>query len=264
MSLLQGKGLSLTLGGHKILDQVDIELRAGEMLGLIGPNGAGKSSLLKILAGLHTADSGTLQLDGHPYSAIPLVQRSQRITWLSQQAEVHWPLSVETLIELGRAPHLAPWEQPSAKDLDAIERVIQETDLQALRKRPFNTLSGGEQARVLLARALATEPQILLTDEPVAALDLAHQLDVMTLLSNYCGAGQSVIVVLHDLSLAAHFCDRLQLLHNRKVLAVGNAESVLSPEHLMAAYQVRPQKTATGDPFAIPWQRIGTPDKTKP
>lgn len=263
MSLLQGEGLSLTLGGRNILDQVDIELQPGEMLGLIGPNGAGKSSLLRLIAGLLEANAGSLQLGDGPFSTIPLAQRARRIAWLTQQGEVHWPLSVETLIELGRVPHLAPWEQPAEKDREAIERVIGETDLQALRQRRFNTLSGGEQARVLLARALATEPEILLADEPVAALDLAHQLDVMSLLSSYCKEGRGVIVVLHDLSLAAHFCHRLQLLHRGKVLAVGSAESVLSPEHLLTAYQVRPLKTAAGDPFAIAWQRTGGSDPTR-
>lgn len=257
MNLLQGKGLSLSLGGRKILDQVDIQLQPGEMLGLIGPNGAGKSSLVKILAGLHRADSGTLQLSNEPYSSISPTLRARRIAWLSQQGEVHWPLSVETLIELGRIPHLAPWEQPSQKDRQAIERVMDETNLQTLRERPFNTLSGGEQARVLLARALATEPEILLADEPVAALDLAHQLDVMSLLTDYCRAGRGVIVVLHDLPLAAHFCHRLQLLHHGKVLAVGKSEAVLSPEHLMTAYHIRTKAIQTADPFAIPWQRIG-------
>ncbi|MEN8167394.1 MAG: ABC transporter ATP-binding protein [Pseudomonadota bacterium] len=263
MKLLQGMALSLTLGGRKILDRVDISLQSGEMLGLIGPNGAGKSSLLRLIAGLRAANAGSLQLGDGPFPTIPPAQRARRIAWLAQQGEVHWPLSVETLIELGRVPHLAPWEQPAEKDREAIERVIEETDLQALRYRPFNSLSGGEQARVLLARALATEPEILLADEPVAALDLAHQLDVMSLLSRYCSEGRGVIVVLHDLSLAAHFCHRLQLLHYGKTLAVGSAESVLSPEHLLTAYRVRPMKTATGDPFAIAWQRIGGSDSTR-
>ncbi len=263
MNLIQGKGLSLTLGGQKILDGIDIELREGEMLGLIGPNGAGKSCLLKMLAGLYAAESGTLQLGKDPYSKIPPAQRARRIAWLSQQGEVHWPLTVETLIELGRAPHRTSWEQPTQKDRQAIERVIDETDLQTLRQRPFNTLSGGEQARVLLARALATEPEVLLADEPVAALDLAHQLDVMSLLTNYCKTGRSIIVVLHDLSLAAHFCHRLQLLHHGKTLDEGSAETVLSPEHLMTAYQVMPKRKKSGDSFAIPWQRIDAQDQTK-
>ncbi|MDJ0805727.1 MAG: ABC transporter ATP-binding protein [Gammaproteobacteria bacterium] len=259
MTLIAGEGLSLNLGGQRILDQVDIRLEPGEMLGLIGPNGAGKSSLLKLLTGLHHAERGTLRITGRAGSDLTREQRSRRIAWLGQQREVHWPLSVETLIELGRAPHLGPWEQPSAEDREIIERVIEQTDLRSLRRRPFNTLSGGEQARVLLARALATEPQILLADEPIAALDIAHQLDMLTLLSRYCREGRGVILVLHDLPLAAHFCDRLQLLHQGRTLAVGSAGAVLSAQHLKTAYQVIPTSAYTSETFAIPWQRINHP-----
>ncbi len=262
MSLLQGSGLSLTLGGQTILDQVDIALKPGEMLGLIGPNGAGKSSLLKILAGLIEPNSGSLLLGEQLFDSMPSSQRARRIAWLAQQGEVHWPLTVENLIELGRTPHLSHWQKPSQKDREVIEQVLVQTDLKDLRQRRFNTLSGGERARVLLARALAAEPKILLVDEPVAALDLAHQLDVMSLLSGYCNKGRGVIVVLHDLSLAAHFCHRLQLLHKGRVLAMGSAESVLNPEHLMTAYQIKSRQTTAGDPFAIPWQRISDPDKS--
>ncbi len=263
MKLLQGTALSLCLDGRKILDQVDIDLQPGEMLGLIGPNGAGKSSLLKMIAGLLEPDTGTLRLADKDFSSISLAQRARCIAWLSQQGEVHWPLSVETLLEIGRSPQLSPWQKPTEADRKVIERVLSETDLTGLRERPFNTLSGGERARVLLARALVSEPQILLADEPVAALDLAHQLDVMSLLSSYCKTGRGVIVVLHDLSLAAHFCHRLQLLHHGQVLAVGSAKSVLSPEHLMTAYQIKPRDIKTDDPFAINWQRIGVPGVTR-
>jgi iron complex transport system ATP-binding protein len=256
MKLLHGRNLSLALGGRRILEAVDIHVEAGEMLGLIGPNGAGKSSLLKLIAGLQNADSGSLYLGSTAYTEMSPAARSRHIAWLSQQAEVHWPLSVETLIELGRAPHLAPWERPSETDRKIIERIIEQTDLRSLRQRPFNTLSGGEQARVLLARALATQPRILLADEPVAALDLAHQLVVMSLLSGYCRAGNGVIVVLHDLSLASHFCDRLLLLQQGKLLAAGAPDAVLSLENISTAYRISPRKAFTGDPFSLPWQRL--------
>ena len=264
MSLLSGSALSLSLGGRKILDGVDFEVQQGEMLGLIGPNGAGKSSLLKLVAGLLAPDNGTLRLMDKPLSTFTQAERARRIAWLSQQGEVHWPLTVEILLELGRAPHLSPWQQPTQADREVIERVLLETDLTELRLRPLNTLSGGERARVLLARALVAEPQLLLADEPVAALDLAHQLDVMSLLSSYCKAGRSVIVVLHDLSLASHFCDRLLLLQHGRVLAAGSATSVLSPQHLMTAYQVEPKKTDTDSPFSLAWQRIDAPGKAEP
>jgi iron complex transport system ATP-binding protein len=259
MKLLRGKGLSLKLAGRQILDDVDIELRAGEMLGLIGPNGAGKSTLLKLLAGLLAPDAGELWLGQQAYPSIPPGQRARRIAWLAQQGEVHWPVSVETILELGRAPHLSPWQEPAQRDREVIERVIAECDLTTLRDRPVGTLSGGERARVLLARTLATEPRILLADEPVAALDPAHQLDMLSLLANYCNEGRGVILVLHDLPLAAHYCDRLQLLHQGRTLAVGSAEAVLSPDHLHTAYRIQPREGQHHSPFELPWRRIDTP-----
>ena len=256
MTLLQGRGLSLQLGGRPILKSVDIELRQGEMLGLIGPNGAGKSSLLKLLAGLMKPDAGSIQLGGMNYHEIQLEERARRIAWLAQQGEVHWPVSVQTLLELGRAPHLSPWQRPASGDFDVIEQALTEFDLQTLRHRPVDTLSGGERTRALLARALVGEPELLLADEPVAALDPAHQLDMLELLSNYCDEGRGVILVLHDLGLAAHFCHRMQLLYEGETLALGQAESVLSAENLRIAYRIKPRQTDPAAPFDLPWQRL--------
>jgi iron complex transport system ATP-binding protein len=259
MKLLQGKGLSLKLGTSQILDGVDIELRPGEMLGLIGPNGAGKSTLLKLLAGLLTPDTGELRLGTQAYPSIPPEQRARRIAWLAQQGELHWPISVDTLLEMGRTPHLSPWQKPAEKDREVIERVLAQCDLQTLRTRSVDTLSGGERARALLARALVTEPRILLADEPVAALDPAHQLDMLNLLSRYCTVDRSIILVLHDLPLAAHFCHRLQLLHQGRTLAVGSAKTVLTPEHLQTAYRIRAREGNHPMTFDLPWRRIDDP-----
>ncbi|MCU7934450.1 MAG: ABC transporter ATP-binding protein [Candidatus Thiodiazotropha sp. (ex Dulcina madagascariensis)] len=258
MNLLRGESLSVSRQGRPILTAVDITLNRGEMLGLIGPNGAGKSTLLRLLAGVIEADEGILSLEDKPISAITHRERARRIAYLPQLSEIAWPMSVERLVELGRIPHLDPWQHPGPRDRAIIEHVMVRTDLQPFRQRAFNTLSGGEQARVALARALVTEPDILLADEPVSALDPAHQLDVMTLLSEHCQSGQSVIVVLHDLSLAAHYCHRLQLLHQGGTLAVGNAEAVLTPGNLEMAYAIAmnqpPEETQS--PFRLPWRRL--------
>jgi iron complex transport system ATP-binding protein len=256
--MLNAEGLCFYRGEQIILDQVDLALGRGEMLGLIGPNGAGKSTLLRLLAGVLPADAGHLSLDGQPFERLLRQQRARRIAYLPQLHQVAWPLSVERLVELGRLPHLEPWQQPGSQDRAIIERVIVQTDLLALRQRRFDNLSGGEQARVLLARALVTEPDILLADEPVAALDPAHQLDVMELLSDHCDKGHSVIVVLHDLTLAAHYCDRLQLLFEGATLAEGLVEEVLSEENLAQAYAIElsaPDESACL-PFALPWRRL--------
>jgi len=256
--MLVGESLSFSRNGRPILEGVEVALARGEILGLIGPNGAGKSTLLRILAGVLPADAGRLSLDGKPLAEFSRRERARRIAYLPQSSGVAWPLSVERLVELGRIPHLESWQRPGPRDRTVIERIIVQTDLLALRQRPFNTLSGGEQARVLLARALVTEPDILLADEPVAALDPAHQLDVMQLLSDYCEVGLSAIVVLHDLTLAAHFCHRLQLLYQGATLDEGAPEEVLNEENLATAYAIElADVEETGfSPFALPWRRL--------
>ncbi len=256
MSLLQANNISLSIGDTSILNAVNLELNAGELLGLIGPNGAGKSTLLRTMAGLTQLDSGSILLDDCNLLKMKPKARAHKIAYLAQDGPVHWPLIVERVIELGRLPHLDGWQQPSSQDMELINRIMQQTDVQHLRSRIFDTLSGGEAMRVLLARALVTEPMILLADEPVAALDPAHQLDVMQLLQDHCNAGGAAVVVLHDLALASHFCHRLQLLDSGRTVAVGNPAAVLSKEHLGEVYgiRVRTDLSATSDAFSFPWQ----------
>jgi len=256
MRLLSGSGLHLAFNGTAILNGIDLQLERGEMLGLIGPNGAGKSTLLRLLAGLLLPQQGELLLGDHPLSTLPGEQRARLIAYLSQSGSAHWPITVERIVALGRLPHLGAWQSPGEQDRNVIQRVMQKTDLLQLAERHFPTLSGGERARVLLARALAVEPQILLADEPVAALDLAHQLEVMALLRDHCDRGGAAVVVLHDLRLAAHYCNRLQLLLQGETLACGSAREVLTQTLLQRAYGV--QIRAGGDvanAFALTWER---------
>lgn len=259
MSRLSGDRLSLSLGGQPVLTEVSLALEQGEMLGLIGPNGAGKSSLLKLLSGIWKPSRGQPEMDGTPLAAQPPALRARRLAYLTQDGTAHWPISVERIVALGRLPHLGNWQRPAEEDARIIHRVMAQTQLLELADRPFPTLSGGEKARVLLARALAVEPQILIADEPVAALDPSHQLEVMDLLRRHCTDGGSVLVVLHDLRLAAHYCDRLQLLLNGKTLACGGPEEVLTPGNLEQAYgiRLRASGTSTMDAFALTWEKGG-------
>ena len=255
MNQLKGTQLAIRLGGQPILNDIDLTLSSGEMLGLVGPNGAGKSTLLKLLAGLMRADRGTILLDGQLLEALPPNRRARAIAYLAQGGGVHWPITVERVVALGRLPHLGAWQSPGEQDQLVVEQMLQRTGLQALAQRRFPTLSGGEQARVLLARALAVEPQVLLADEPVAALDLGHQLEVMTLLREHCDQGGAAVVVLHDLRLAAHYCDRLQLLYRGATLATGAVDAVLTREHLEHAYgvRIRADRGTVSDAFALTW-----------
>lgn len=255
MNLVDASKLSLTLNGQRILRNLCLQLHTGEMLGLIGPNGAGKSSLLKIIANILEPVSGELLIEGRRLSALPALERARCIAYLAQAGTAHWPISVARVVALGRLPHLGSWRNANAEDLRAIDQALRATDLLDLSERSFLTLSGGEKARVLLARALAVEPKILLADEPVAALDLSHQLEVMDLLREHCDKGGAAIVVLHDLRLAVHYCNRLQLLHRGETLDVGTPESVINDANLQRAYGVRIRRQAGSllDAFALTW-----------
>ncbi len=258
MKRLQADNISLSVEDVLILNGVDLNLKAGELLGLIGPNGAGKSTLLRTIAGLTKPTGGAVLLDDSNLLQMEPKHRARKIAYLSQEGIVHWPLVVERLIELGRLPHLDGWQRPSSQDMDIIDRVMQQTDVQHLRGRTFDTLSGGEAMRVLLARALVGEPDILLADEPVAALDPAHQLEVMQLLKDHCKSGGAVIVVLHDLSLASHFCDRLQLLDSGETIAVGGPATVLSDDNLRDVYKIKvnPNAISAMDAFSLRYTEL--------
>lgn len=257
MNRLHGTGLTVSLGGVTILNGVDFNLEAGEMLGLIGPNGAGKTTLLRVLAGLLKPRSGTLCWEEADYLQLSPQERAKRLSYLAQSGTAHWPMSVERLVALGRLPHLSDWQRPGETDQALIAQVMAETDLNDFRTRQFNTLSGGERSRVLLARALVAEPQVLLADEPVAALDLAHQIEVMSLLQCYCQKGGAAVVVLHDLRLAAHYCHRLMLLVAGETLAEGSPESVLTGENMAHAFGVRLNSAAASiaETLKLPWER---------
>ncbi len=251
MKLVEATKIRVSFDGLKILQEVDLELRKGEVLGLIGPNGAGKSTLLKVLMGEVTPESGSVKiLDGKK----DLV--AKKVAYLPQGQVIHWPLSVKRLVALGRIPHLMPWESLGPDDERAIAQAMADTDVVHLKDRFVDHLAGGERNLVLLARALATQPSVLLADEPVQGLDPAHGLQVMDLLSRFANHERGVIVVLHDLTLAARFCHRLVLLHQGKVLATGKPEEVLAPENLKKSYHIE-AKYGMGDAFYIvPWRKV--------
>jgi len=241
--------LSVTLGGRQVVAGISTELTGG-LIGLVGPNGAGKSSLVRAIAGLVPSE-GTILIDGK--RALPLRERARRIAYLPQGQAVFWPVTVERLVALGRLPHLAPFERPADTDHAAIERALTRTDLLDLRDRSIDELSGGERARVLLARALAVEAPLLLADEPLAALDPAHQIEVMQLLRAEAARGAAVIAVLHDLTLAARWCDRLLLMDKGQLVADGAPREVLTAERIDAVYGVSAFiGEAEGEPLIVP------------
>ena len=243
--------VTVCLGGANVVSGVSADL-AGGVIGLIGPNGAGKSTLVRAMAGLVPAQ-GAILIDGARVSALSPSERARRIAYLPQGQTVHWPLTVERLVALGRLPHLAPFARPGEADARAIEQALARTELRELRDRPIDQLSGGERARALLARALAVEAPLLLADEPLAALDPAHQIEVMALLREEAARGATVIAVLHDLTLAARWCDRLLLIDRGRLVADGAPRSVLTPERIGSVYGVSAFiGEAAGEPLIVP------------
>ena len=219
------------------LDRVSLILEPGTITAICGPNGAGKSSLLEALAGLLPAGDGAVFLDRQQIAALPLRERARRIGYLPQAHEIAWDVPVRSLVELGRLPHGDRLAAPVDAALDAL-------DIRDLAKRRAQSLSGGETARVLLARVLAGEPRWLLADEPLASLDPAHQLDMLRLLRRAARSGAGVLLVLHDLNQAARIADDVLVLKAGRLIASGPATTTLSAPLLSDLYETPIGETA--------------------
>ena len=253
---LTASGLSIVKSERLLVNDVSMQVAHGELVGLIGPNGAGKSTLLSMLAGIEKPSSGSIMLDDEALSDIPIKERAAKIGWLEQLGTVHWPVTVERLVMLGRIPHLPTWGTPNDHDINAVEHAISVADCSSIRTQVVTTLSGGERSRVLLARALAAEPSMLFADEPVSALDLGHQLQTMQLLRDFASDNNAAVVVLHDLSLAARYCDKLYLMHEGRLVANGSVASVLSTENIARVYGVSVVAGCDQVPWIIPVERL--------
>lgn len=242
---IAAQGITVRLGGRTVLDDAAIAVAPTELVGLVGPNGAGKTTMLRALAGLLAPDGGTVLLGGTAVGAIDPRALARDLAYLPHGAPCHWRLPVERVVALGRLPHQGRFGRPASGDGDVIEAALHRAGVVQFRDRPVQTLSAGERARVMIARALAQEPRVLLADEPTVALDPYHQLRVLDLLRDRAAAGAAVVAVLHDLSLAARFCSRIVLLVAGRVAADGSPAEVLTPARLRAAYGV---DVIVGDP----------------
>ena len=250
---LSATNVGITLGGKAVLRDVDFRANSGEIVGLIGPNGAGKTTLLRILAGVLAPDRGHVQLRGRSLAEMDTRARGQHIAYQPQDRTIHWPVSVRALVELGRLPYQTFGKSPSSDDRAAVARALLHMKLDDLSDRAIDTLSGGEQARVLIARALAQEADVLIADEPVAGLDPAHQLRLFEHLQQFADRGGCVIVALHDLTLAARFCHHLVLMSEGRSVANGKPGEVLSKERIRDVYGVEVwQGETAGVPVVLP------------
>jgi len=248
--------ITVRYGDRLAVDRVSLSLASGALIGLIGPNGAGKSSLLKAMGDILPYQGNVLWAD-RDLQSMPADLRARTVAYLPQTRAAHWPLNVASLVELGRLPHRRFGEALKNSDREAVHFALQATETLALADRPLNELSGGEFARIQLARALCVQAPVLLVDEPIALLDPYHQLQIMAALRDYAERGGLVVAVLHDLTLAARFCDRVVLIDHGSVAADGAAKSVLNADSLRNSYGIEALLSEhAGEPVIVPWRRI--------
>ncbi|ODT66902.1 MAG: hypothetical protein ABS75_25305 [Pelagibacterium sp. SCN 63-23] len=238
MSALSVTGLSVRRGGKSILSELSFNAPSAAVTGLIGPNGAGKSTLLMALLGLIPA-TGEVRFNNKDLPNMPRRDRAGLAAYVEQAANTEERLTARDVVALGRIPHESVFQSgPSAEDDVVIEAALVETGMTAFSDRRFDTLSGGEQQRIHVARALAQQPRLLLLDEPTSHLDIRAQLQLLALLRRRATRGATLLIALHDLNLAARCCDHLVVLQNGRLAAAGAPEKVLTPELLLATYGV--------------------------
>jgi ABC-type cobalamin/Fe3+-siderophores transport systems, ATPase components len=235
---LVANGVAVELGGQSILDGIDMAAPIGQVTGLIGPNGAGKSTLLRAILDLVPA-TGSVSFDGTDLFALPRRARAQFTAFVEQSSDTDARLTAREVVLLGRIPFQSIWRvAPSSTDLARAEAALAAVDMTTFADRLYHTLSGGEQQRIQIARALAQQPRLLLLDEPTSHLDVHAQLAMLDLLRRHARKGAAVLLALHDLNLAAGFCDSLVVLHSGRVAAAGAPSDVLTPALLRQVYGV--------------------------
>ena len=250
--LFELEGLSFSYGERKAVDRVDLAVRPGEMMGIVGPNGAGKSSLMAVLAGVRFDYEGRCRFDGKEIADWDRRALAKRVAFIPQTLRLEFPFTAEQVVFMGRTPHCHGLFETEA-DRAAVNRAMELTDASQFAARPFGELSGGEKQRVVLASALAQEPEVLLLDEPTTFLDLKHQLGLYALLRDLARQGTAVIAVTHDLNLAATYSDRLMVMACGQKAADGLPGEVLRAEMVERVFGAKVEviRTAAGKPWAV-------------
>jgi iron complex transport system ATP-binding protein len=257
MTFLTAENLNVALAGRTVLKNVSLSLSLGHLVALVGPNGAGKTTLLRALAGLIPSE-GLIRVKGDVLSSLPLRERAKRFGYLPQGHVVHWPLPARDIVALGRYPHgVTDPARLTPKDTEAVLRAMQATDVVEFSDRRVTELSGGERSRVALARVLAVEAPVILADEPTASLDPRHQLDVMKNLRTAADKGVLVVVVTHDLGLAARFADHVLVLSEGRLVSQGAPADALSEQVMASVFRIDAYRAEyQSEAVIVPWAEV--------
>lgn len=263
-------GASLTLAGATVryggpagpaqLLDADLRVAPAECVALVGPNGAGKTTALRALLGLAPLTAGSALVAGRPVADWSRAELARHVAVVSQREEPVFPVTAREVVEMGRYPHLGPWQAPTARDCEAVSTAMQTADVARLADRWVETLSGGEWQRVRLARALAQQPRVLVLDEPTAALDVRHEMELFELVTTLVRReGLAALIVSHHINLAARFADRLVLMSEGRVVADGRPGSVLSAQQLTEVFgwPIAVRELSDGTPWIYPLRRPG-------
>ncbi|MBI4552607.1 MAG: heme ABC transporter ATP-binding protein [Candidatus Latescibacteria bacterium] len=234
---LRADSISCGYGTRPVLHEVTFDLHRGEMLGVLGPNGSGKSTLIRALTKTLPLESGRVLLYGQEVTTLSLKKMARTVAVISQNGEIPFAFTALDVVLMGRTPHLGRFQRETRRDLDIALEAMRRADAIQFKDRVIHELSGGERQRVIIARALAQEPTVLLLDEPTSHLDLSHQIEAFDLLDHLCKADHlAVLCVLHDLNLAAEYCSRLMIIHQGRVFATGSPSDILTAEHIKDVY----------------------------
>lgn len=255
MTRLIAENLNRSIRGRVILDDVSLSLKGGQFVAVIGPNGAGKTTLLRALAGLAQPDSGNVTLNGHLLRSMNRHELARVRAYIAQNARAEWPISTREMVALGLIPHMPAFARPGRSEWVDVENVLQTFDLAAKAGQSVTTLSGGELARAMLARAIAGKPMIVIADEPLSNLDPRHAIDGIARLRGLADEGRLVIASIHDLTLAARHATDVLLMKDGGVTACGQVEQVMTAAALSGLFDVDVEITGRGGSVSVSVKR---------
>ncbi|MDR3205604.1 MAG: ABC transporter ATP-binding protein [Candidatus Methanoplasma sp.] len=239
MSVLETDGLSYMYDDKIVLDEVSVSVGKGEILGILGPNGCGKTTLLKNLNRNLHPHGGCVTIDGTDLEDITKRSIAQKVAVVPQTNEIRFAFTIRDIVKMGRMPFQEAFRGESSADLEIVEKAMERTGLLPLADRFINTVSGGERQRAIIARAIAQTPEVILMDEPTLHLDVNMQFEVLDLVSSLAKeSALTVVIVSHDLPMVTRYCDRVILIHDRRVFAVGSPEEILTPENMRTVFKV--------------------------